>query len=48
MGGILLEWCPSFQDGSKDLDDSFLSSGLSRLFPVAAMEASLSATAIKN
>lgn len=40
VGGIPLEWSPSFWNRSEDLDDSSLSSGLSCLFPVAAMEAS--------
>lgn len=40
VGGIPLEWSPSFRDSSKDLDDFFLSSGLLCLFPVAAMETS--------
>lgn len=40
VGGIPLECSQSFRDRSKDLGDSFLSSELSCLFPVAAMEAS--------
>lgn len=40
VGGIPLEWCPSFWDRSEVVDDAFLSSGLSCLFPVAAMESS--------
>lgn len=40
VGGIPLEWSPIFWDRREDLADAFLSSGLSCLLPVAAMEAS--------